>query len=81
MDRQKEMPTSNHKKKENISVKAVKSIEKKYGKKISIQEYVLSQDNDMFFERIATIVVFEKLQMESYLKGQSCGLEIFLMRR
>ncbi|GAA4186576.1 hypothetical protein GCM10022218_50150 [Sphingobacterium ginsenosidimutans] len=56
-------------KKENISVKAVKSIEKKYGKKISIQEYVLSQDNDMFFERIATIVVFGKTTNGKLFKG------------
>lgn len=56
-------------KKEDISVKTVKSIEKKSGRKISIQDYVLSQDNDMFFERIATIVVFGRTTNGKLFKG------------
>lgn len=44
--------------KENVGVKTVKNIEKTYGKKINVEDYVLSQDNDMFFERISTIIIF-----------------------
>jgi len=55
--------------KEDVSVKTVKNIEKTYGKKINVEDYVLSQDNDMFFERISTIIVFGKTTNSKLFKG------------
>jgi len=55
--------------KEDVGVKTVKNIERSYGKKINVEDYVLSQDNDMFFERISTIIVFGKTTSGKLFKG------------
>lgn len=68
-DRRKKDISHTLQKKGIVSVRTVENIEKNYGKKINVQEYVLSQNADIFFERVSTIIVFGQTTNGKLFKG------------
>lgn len=54
----KEVKVNNSNRDIEIRVESVKKIENRLGRKISIQEYILSQDNEDFYERVSTLPIF-----------------------
>lgn len=54
----KEVTVNNSNRNIEVRVESVKKIENRVGRKISIQEYILSQDNEDFYERISTLPIF-----------------------
>ena len=57
-ERKKETTVNIPMKEIQIPLESFKKVENRVGRKISIQEYILSQDNEDFYERISTLPVF-----------------------
>ncbi|MCW2259669.1 MULTISPECIES: hypothetical protein [Sphingobacterium] len=58
----KEVKVNNSNRDIEIRVESVKKIENRLGRKISIQEYILSQDNEDFYERVSTLPIFGRIK-------------------
>lgn len=68
-ERKKETNVNIPKKEIQIPLESVEEVEKRIGRKVNVQEYVLSQNSEEFFERVSTVPVFGRTKGGKMFKG------------